>query len=146
MEDLWNVLDLEFSQEQEVINATDDKLGKLLQQDCPVEEHIVQLRNHLPNLESALNAVEGLDNLQSPDRVNILVYKFDERTLHDLDCFRCKSRGSTYDCFFNFLVDSHDACRSPVARAKSISQISSHCIKRTTSSKCHRCLNSGPEW
>ena len=114
------MLDLEFAQEQEVINAVDEELGKLLQQDCSVEEYIVKLRNHLPNLESALNAVEGLDHLQSPDRVNLLVSKFDERTLHDWDYFRSKSRGSTYDRFFNFLVDRYDACRSSLARYKSI--------------------------
>ena len=63
MEDLWKVLDLEFAQEQEVINAVDEELGKLLQQDCSVEEYIVKLCNHLPNLELALNAVEDRDHL-----------------------------------------------------------------------------------
>ena len=51
MDDVWKVLDLEFAQEQEVINAVDEELGKLLQKDCSVEEYIVKLRNHLPNLE-----------------------------------------------------------------------------------------------
>jgi hypothetical protein len=59
----------------------------------------------LPNLEVAQEAVNGLDHLQSPDRVNLLTSRFDDRTLHDWDYFRSKSTGSTYSRFFNFLVD-----------------------------------------
>ena len=59
MAEVWHVLDTEFAQEQ--------------------------LSNNLPNLEAALQAVYGLDHLQSPDRVNVLISRFDDRTLHDWD-------------------------------------------------------------
>ena len=142
MAEVWKVLDTEFAQEQEVINAVDEELSKLLSLNCSVAEYIVKLRNHLPNLEAALEAVDGLDHLQSPDRVNILISRFDERTLHDWDYFRSKSSGSTYNRFFNFLVDRYDACRSSVARSKSSSlgEQSLHTFNQLNSSECRRCL------
>ena len=95
MTEVWKVLDEEFAQEQEVINAVDEELNKLLSLNCSVAEYIVKLRNHLPNLEAALDAVDGLDHLQSPDRVNLLISRFDDRTLHDWDYFRSKATGPT---------------------------------------------------
>ena len=87
MTEVWGVLDTEFAQEQEVINAVDEELNKLLSLNCSVPEYIVKLRNHLPNLEAALEAVDGLDHLQSPDRVKILISRFDECTLLECENF-----------------------------------------------------------
>ena len=142
MNEVWKVLDTEFAQEQEVINAVDEELSKLLSLNCSVAEYIVKLRNHLPNLEAALEAVDGLDHLQSPDRVNILISRFDERTLHDWDYFRSKSSGSTYNRFMDFLVDRYDASRSSVARSKSsnLGDQTLHSINQLNSSECRRCL------
>ena len=66
MAEVWHVLDTEFAQEQEVINAVDEELSKLLNLNCTVPDYIVKLRNHLPNLEGALQAVVDLTifNLQ----------------------------------------------------------------------------------
>ena len=144
MTEVWGVLDTEFAQEQEVINAVDEGLNKLLSLNCSVPEYIVKLRNHLPNLEAALEAVDGLDHLQSPDRVKILISRFDERTLLDWDYFRSKSSGPTYSRFFKFLVDRYDACRSTVARSKSALPIfgehSFLTMNQGHSSDCQRCL------
>ena len=87
MTKVWGVLDKEFAQEQEVINAVDEELNKLLSLHCTVHKYIVKLRIHLPNLEAALEPVDVLDHLQSPDRVKILISRFDERTLLDWDYF-----------------------------------------------------------
>ena len=144
MAEVWTALDTEFAQEQEVINAVEEELSKLLNLNCTVAEYIVKLRNHLPNLEAALEAVDGLDHLQSPDRVNVLISRFDDRTLHDWDYFRSKSSGSTYCRFFSFLVDRYDACKSSVARSKSSSSLGEHVFhsmnKQNGTSECHRCM------
>ena len=144
MVEVWEVLDAEFAQEQEVINAVDEELNKLLQLNCSVAEYIVKLRNHLPNLEAALEAVDGLDHLQSPDRVNLLISRFDDRTLHDWDYFRSKSSGPTYNRFFKFLVDRYDACRSSVARSRSsmsnFGEQIFQSVNQITASECRRCL------
>ena len=141
MDEVWSVLDSEFAQEQEVINAVDEELNKLLSLNCSVAEYIVKLRNHLPNLEAALDAVNGLDHLQSPDRVNLLISRFDERTLHDWDYFRSKSTGPTYNRFIAFLVDRYDASRSSVARSRSSNLgEQTHSVNRINSSECRRCL------
>jgi hypothetical protein len=66
MDEVWKVLDSKFAQEQEVINAVDEELNKLLSYNCSVAEYIVKLRNHLPNLEATLDAVGVLGHLQSP--------------------------------------------------------------------------------
>ena len=87
MDEVWAVMDSLFAHEQEVINAVDEEINKLLQMNCSVDEYIVNLRNRLPNLEDVLQAVECLDHLQSPDRVNLIVSRFDERTLHNWDYF-----------------------------------------------------------
>jgi len=108
---------------------------------CSVAEYIVKLRNHLPNLEAALDAVDGLDHLQSPDRVNLLISRFDDRTLHDWDYFRSKATGPTYNRFMAFLIDRYDASRSSVARSKSaILGEQTHSVNRVSSSECRRCL------
>ena len=126
---------------KEVINAVDEELNKLLSLNCSVAEYIVKLRNHLPNLEAALDAVDGLDHLQSPDRVNLLISRFDDRTLHDWDYFRSKATGPTYNRFMAFLIDRYDASRSSVARSKSaILGEQSHSVNRVSSSECRRCL------
>ena len=72
MSKVWEVLDAEYAQEQEVINAVDIELYQLISSECSIPEYIVMLRNHLPTFEEALKAVNGLDHLQSPDRVNLL--------------------------------------------------------------------------
>ena len=92
MTEVWAALDTKFAQEQDLINAVDEELSKLLNLNCTVAEYIVKLRNHLPNLE----AVDGLDHLQSPDSVSLMISRFDDRTLQDWDCFRSKATGSTY--------------------------------------------------
>ena len=116
MAEVWQVMDNEYAQEQEVINAVDIALKKLTSSKVSIAEYIVHLRNYLPTLEEALRGVNGLDHLQSPDRVNLLLRNFDERTLHEWDYFRSKSSGSTYERFFKFLIDRYDAAKSSIAR------------------------------
>ena len=41
MAEVWAALDTEFAQEQEVINAVDEELSKLLNLNCTVAEYIV---------------------------------------------------------------------------------------------------------
>ena len=50
-------------------------------------------------------AVNGLEHLKTPDKVDFLVEKFDERTQHEWEYFRSKQGGKTYDRFFTFLLD-----------------------------------------
>ena len=90
MNEVWTALDAEYAQEEDVVNAVDVELKKLRMTECTIPQYIVDLRNHLPNLEHALKSVNGLDHLCSPARVNFLCTKFDERTLHDWDYFRSK--------------------------------------------------------
>ena len=118
MTEVWKALDEEYAQEEEVINAVDVEALKNLPLFVP--EYIVKLINHLPNLEVALKSVNGLDHLCSPARVNYLTDKFDERTLYDWDYFRSKITGTTYERFFNFLLDRYDAAKSSIARAAKV--------------------------
>ena len=123
--------------ESKILAAVAEELNKLLSLNCSVSEYIVKLRNHLPNLEAALDAVDGLDHLQSPERVNLLISRFDDRTLHDWDYFRSKSTGPTYN---RFLIDRYDASRSYVARSKSaILREQTHSVNRVSSSECRGC-------
>ena len=119
MEEIWAALDREYAQEEEVIISVNEELQKLTSTVSTVPEYIVELRNYLPVLEEALKAVNGLDHLCSPDRVNLLLTRFDDRTLHEWDYFRTKNTGTTYERFFKFLLDRYDAAKSSIARAKS---------------------------
>ena len=148
MKEVWEVLDAEFAQEQEVVNAVDFELKNLLLIDCSVPEYIVKLRNYLPNLEEALKAVNGFEHLSSPARVEYLSSKFDEITLKDWDYFKSKNAGSTYERFFAFLKDRYDACRSSIARSKASAltatpQSGGTCdvnhTNTSTSDECRRC-------
>ena len=123
MTEVWKVLDAEFAQEQEVINAVDEELRTLKSTECSTPQYIVNLRNYLPTLEEALRGVNGLEHLCSPDRVHFLAAKFDERTMYDWEYFRSKNSGTTYARFFNFLLDRYDASRTTIARLKSASSI-----------------------
>ena len=63
MSEVWKVLDGEFAQEEEVVNAVNAKLQYLRLMECSVPEYIVKLRNYLPNLEVALQSVNGFEHL-----------------------------------------------------------------------------------
>ena len=136
MDEVWSALDSEYAQEQEVINAVNEELNNLFSVHCSTPEFIVELRNQLPILEDVLQEVDGIEFLQSPDRVNYMASRFDERTMYDWEYFRSKHKGSTYERFFQFLLDRYDACRSSIARLKSQPQ---HTINNT-SLKCTECL------
>ena len=116
MSEVWEVLDSEYGHEQEVLNAVDQELIALKVQHISSPEYIVHLRNYLPNLEEALKSVNGLEHLQSPERVNFMVEKFDDRTLYEWEYFKNKNDGTTYDRFFNFILDRYDSCISMMAR------------------------------
>ena len=119
MAEVWAALDAEYAQEQEVINAVNEELIKLCSVKQTTAEYIVELRNQLPTLEDVLKEVDGTEYLQSPDRVNFMVSKFDERTLHEYEYFWSREKGSTYQRFFNFLLDRYDSSRASIARLKS---------------------------
>ena len=119
MVQVWEALDKEYGQEQEVVNAVNRELKMLKSDTCSTAEYIVKLRNFLPGLEEALKSVDGLEHLQTPDKVNYLIEKFDDRTLYDWEYFKSKSSGRTYDRFFNFILDRYDSCKSTIARQKS---------------------------
>ena len=148
MAEIWKALDAEYAQEQEVINAVNEELIKLCSVKQSTAEYIVELRNQLPNLEDVLKEVDGTEYLQSPDRVNFMVSKFDERTLHEYEYFRCKEKGTTYQRFFNFLLDRYDSSRASIARLKSqplqfasivppnVEEIHNSSV---SSIECHRC-------
>ena len=119
MQDVWDALDKEYGQEQEVVNAVNMELKVLKSELCNTPEYIIKLRNFLPSLEEALKSVNGLEHLQTPDKVNYLVEEFDERTPYDWEYFKSKASGKTYDRFFNFILDRYDSCRSTVARIRS---------------------------
>ena len=70
MTEVWKALDDEYAQEQEVVNDVNEELKSLRSAVCSTPEYIVKLRNHL---EEALKSVGGLEHLQTPDKVNILV-------------------------------------------------------------------------
>ena len=134
MEEVWTTLDAEYAQEQEVVNAVNKELNDLRATPGSTEEYIVKLRQHLPNLEDTLKEVGGLEHLQTPDRVNMMVSRFDERTLHEWEYFRSKNKGTTYERFFMFLLDRYDAARSAIARRNSIVPVSTN---MTSCSVCH---------
>ena len=148
MTEVWQVLDAEFAQEQEVINAVDEELQKLRSTDCSTPQYIVELRNFLPVLEENLRSVKGTEHLCSPDRVHFLAGKFDERTMYDWEYFKSKTEGTTYERFFKFLEDRYEACRSTIARLKSTSSSTTAINKLqsvnllaqgATSDECRRC-------
>ena len=119
MSEVWAALDAEYAQEEEVVNAVNSQLQKLRLAECTTPEYIVNLRNHLPVLQDALESVNGLEHLQTPDKVNFLVDKFDDLTQREWQYFKCKSTGKTWDRFFSFILDRYDACRSTIARLRS---------------------------
>ena len=92
----WSALVKDFAQEEEVIITVNAELNSLISAESSVAECIVELRNYLPVLEEALKAVNELDHLCSPDRVSLLLLKFDERTLHEWDYFCTKNTWPTY--------------------------------------------------
>ena len=149
MSEVWDALDLEYAQEQEVINAVDAELHSLRSLNLSTPEYIVKLRNHLPGLEEALKGVNGLEHLCSPDRVNYMAAKFDERTMYEWEYFRSKNKGTTYTRFFEFLKDRYDASRNIIARMKSLRlngdleasslHVSGGSVNHVDGSQCHRC-------
>ena len=128
---VWVALDEEYGQEREVVNAVNHELHRLRSQECTTPQFIVNLRNALPTLEEALSAVDGLEHLKTPDKVDYLVEKFDERTQHEWEYYRSKGTGKTYDRFFAFLLDRYDSCRSTTARVQaSLSSLHvDNCVK-----------------
>ena len=102
MVEVWKALDEEYAQEQEVINAVNSELLSLTSGINSTPEYIMKLRNHLPRLEDALKSVQGLEHLQTPDKVNFLVEHFDEPTQRDWEYFKSKQTGRTYNRFFCF--------------------------------------------
>ena len=161
MKEVWENLDAEYAQEQEVINTVNVELNKLRSMEITTAQYIVELRTQLPILEDVLQEVKGVEHLHSPDRVNFLVEKFDERTLYNWEYFYSKNEGATYKRFFNFLLDRYAASRSSIARHKSKtlkvttnavsvkcgscaleSHIAVNCPRKptNTNSECHRCF------
>ena len=138
MSEVWQALDSEYAQEQEVVNAVNKELSDLRALDCSTDEYIVKLRNYLPVLEDVLNEVDGLEHLQSPDRVNFIVDKFDDRTLHEWDYFRSKHTGKIYSRFFQFLLDRYEASRSAIARQEAHLQLVTINTTNITCSTCHQ--------
>ena len=119
MSEVWLALDNEYAQEEEIVNAVNSQLKQLKSAECSTSEYIVNLRNHIPVLESALETVNGLEHLQTPDKVNFLVGKFDSLMQRDWEYYKRKHSGKTWDRFFAFILDRYDACRSTIARLKS---------------------------
>ena len=67
----------------------------------------MKLHNFLPGLEDALEAVTGLEHLQTPDKVNYLVDKFDILTQREWEYYKSKwTEKKTYDRIFDFILDS----------------------------------------
>ena len=110
MQEVWDALNKEYGQEQEVVNAVNLELKQLMSEACSTPEYIVKLRNFLPGLEEALESVDGLEHLTTPDKVNYLVEKFDERTQYDWEYWKSKDTGKTYDRFKRLILD----CMIPV--------------------------------
>ena len=119
MTEVWAALDNEYAQEEEIVNAVNAQLKKLKSADCSTSEYIVSLRNHIPVLESALESANGLEHLQTPDKENFLVDKFDSLMQRDWEYYKSKNSGKTWDRFFAFILDRYDACRSTIARLRS---------------------------
>ena len=145
MTEAWKALDDEYAQEEEVVNAVNKQQKKLKLEECNTPEYIVSLRNHLPVLEAALDSVKGLEHLQTPDKVNFLVEKFDSLTQRDWEYFKSKNSGRTWDRFFSFILDRYDACRSTIARMRSqesessSQQMSNSLNVNSTSASCVKC-------
>ena len=116
MSEVWVALDNEYAQEEEIVNAVNAQLKLLKSTECSTSEYIVNLRNHIPVLESALESVNGLEHLQTPDKVNFLVEKFDSLMQRNWEYFKIKKTGKTWDRFFAFILDTYHACRSTIAR------------------------------
>ena len=124
MTEVWTALDEEYAQEQEVVNAVNSALRKLRSEAGTTPEYIVKLRNYIPSLETALTSVQGLEHLQTPDKVDFLVEKFDDLTQREWEYYRSKNVGKTWDRFFNFILDRYPSCRSMIARTQSRSCLS----------------------
>ena len=142
MQAVWEALDQEYGQEQEVVNAVNSELKILKSALGSTPEYIINLRNSLPGLEETLKSVNGLEHLQTPDKVNLLVEKFDERYQHEWEYFRSKSTGSTYERFFKFLLDRYDSCKSIIARQRSCEsaqEVTASGSVHHVSSGCFRC-------
>ena len=108
----------------------------------------MKLRNELPGLELALESVNGLEHLQSPDKVNLLVSKFDERTFYEWEYFKSKTPGKMYDRFFAFILDRYDSCRSITAHRRNNassdggSESVNHANIQFADNGCFKCRNS----
>ena len=149
MKEVWETLDLEYAQEQEVINAVDAELKVLRLKVCSTPEYIVDLRNYLPCLEEALRSVSGLEHLTSPSRVDFMAAKFDELTMRDWEYFRTKTTGTTYARFFEFLKDRYESSRSTIARLRRLdisyntddsqNNTATGLIHRVDAQVCQRC-------
>ena len=50
--------------------------------------HSIKLRNYLPRLVEASEAVDMLEHLRTPDKVSYLVEKFDEQTQYDCEYWK----------------------------------------------------------
>ena len=110
MTEVWENLDEEYGQEQEVVNAVNAELKVLVSGVHTTPEFIVKLRNHLPRLEDALMSVNGLEHLQTPDKVNFLVEQFDEYYQNLWEYYKSKeTTGKTYRKFFKFIIDRYDS-------------------------------------
>ena len=119
MTEVWKALDLEYAQEQEVINAVDSELQSLCSLNLSIPQYIVKLHNHLPGLEEALKGVDELKHLCSPEHVNYMAAKFDERTMYEWQYFCSKNTDTTNAQFFEFLKDRYDAPCNIIAQMKS---------------------------
>ena len=98
---VWEALNNEYGQEREIVNAVNHHELRLLKSEpCSTSQYIVNLRNSHPNFEEALLAVNGLEYLKTPDKVDYLVEQFNERSQHEWEYYRSKPSGKTYDRFF----------------------------------------------
>ena len=100
MSEIWVALDNEYAKEEEIVNAVKTQLKLLKSTECSTSEYILNLRNHIPVLESALESVNGLEHGQTPDKVNFLVEKFDSLMQRNWEYFKIKKTGKTWDRFF----------------------------------------------
>ena len=65
MAEIWDALDREYGQEQEVVNAVNLELKTLRSENCSTPEYIIKLCHFLPGLESALESVNGTSKHQT---------------------------------------------------------------------------------
>ena len=77
--------------------AVNLELKQLRSGKCTTPVYIVKLRDILLGLEEALESVDGLEHLRTPDKVNYLVKKFDEDTKYDWEYWKSRDTGKTYD-------------------------------------------------